>query len=240
MNDMDVKAGVQGLREDAKADVEKLDATVKEEVKTLKEDVKRGHESIQEEVRHLREEVRQSPAPMYITGPVHVIQMHIVNTVESIQVTQTGLPIFLNHPSGSPQLPQTVGFERSCAIPIHPDQEQPVGAEGYSGELQLNQQNPPDEIHIWDVILSFKESFLLFAKYLRYKLNLDVRRHDLGSFLITVECSSLQILEGLWEDYRSGHFQSNRSRSSYNRRRFGEAWPYQCETENLHFGGGVS
>ncbi|KAJ7383754.1 hypothetical protein OS493_026285 [Desmophyllum pertusum] len=190
---------------DVKAEVEKLDATVKKEVKTLKEDMKRGHESIQEEVRRLREELRQSPAPIYTTGPFQVIQIHVVNSVESIRVAQTGLPTIINHPSGSPQLPQTVRSERSCAIPIHPDQEQPVGAEGCSEERQLNQQNPPDEIHIWNVILSFKESFLLFAKYLKYKLNVDVRSHEVGSLLITVECSSLQILEGLWEDYCSGH-----------------------------------
>ncbi|KAJ7381856.1 death effector domain-containing [Desmophyllum pertusum] len=80
-----------------------------------------------------------------------------------------------------------------------------MGAEGYSEELQLNQQDPPTEEDIWNVILSFKESFLLFAKYLRYKLNLGVRRCDVGSLLTTVECSSLQSLEGLWEDYCSGH-----------------------------------
>ena len=92
-----------------------------------------------------------------------------------------------------------------CAIPIHPDQEQPVGAEGYSGERQLNQQDPPTEIHIWNVILSFKEPFLLFLQYLGNKLNVFVRSHVVGSLLITVECSSLQILEGLWEDYWRGH-----------------------------------
>ena len=30
----------------------------------------------------------------------------------------------------------------------------------------------------------------------------------MGSWHITVECSSLQVLEGLWEDYRSGHLNS--------------------------------
>ena len=104
--------------------------------------------------------------------------------------------VILNHPYGRPQLPQTVG---------NPDQEQAMGAEGYSEERQLNQQDPPTEIHIWNVILSFKESFDLFVQYLRYRFNVFVRRRDLGSLLITVECSSLQSLEGLWEDYCSGH-----------------------------------
>ena len=38
-----------------------------------------------------------------------------------------------------------------------------------------------------------------------YKLDIFSPKHDLGSLLITVECSSLLILEGLWEDYCSGH-----------------------------------
>ncbi|KAJ7388278.1 hypothetical protein OS493_038818 [Desmophyllum pertusum] len=228
---------------DAKAEVEKLDATVKEEVKTLKEDIKRGHEStqeevrrldatfkeldkntkrghesIQEEVRRLREEVRQYPAPMNITGPVQlcrfpsVIQVLLVNNIESF--TQAGI---VNYPYGGPQLPQTVG---------NPDQEQAMGAEGYSEELQLNQQDPPTEEDIWNVILSFKESFLLFAKYLRYKLNLDVRWCDVGSLLTTVECSSLQSLEGLWEDYCSGHLNEIAQQVLVTTDVFGEAWSY--------------
>ena len=44
-----------------------------------------------------------------------------------------------------------------------------------------------------------------FIKYMR-----DVREvlfvgTQQGSLIITVECSSLEILDGLWEDYRTGH-----------------------------------
>ena len=35
-----------------------------------------------------------------------------------------------------------------------------------------------------------------------------MRNNEVGSWHITVECSSLQVLEGLWEDYRSGHLNS--------------------------------
>ena len=35
-----------------------------------------------------------------------------------------------------------------------------------------------------------------------------MRNNEVGSWHIAVECSSLQILEGLWEDYRSGHLNS--------------------------------
>ncbi len=132
-----------------------------------------------------------------------LLVIQIVNTVES--VTLAGLPITFNQLSGRPQIAQEAGSERSCIIPIHPGHEQAAGSEGSSGELPLNQQDPPTEIRIWNVILLAKETFDLFLQYLGYKLNVFVRSHDVGSLLITVECESLQILEGLWEDYRSGH-----------------------------------
>ena len=40
------------------------------------------------------------------------------------------------------------------------------------------------------------------------KLGLVLRKQVVSSWHITVECSSLQVLEGLWEDYRSGHLNS--------------------------------
>ena len=36
-------------------------------------------------------------------------------------------------------------------------------------------------------------------------MNVFIEDIELGSLSITVKCSSLQILEGLWEDYVSGH-----------------------------------
>ena len=128
----------------------------------------------------------------------------VVNTtVESS--TQAGSPIFFNYPSGKPQIPHGFGESQGiCVIPI-PDQQRAENDVSNSGELQPNPSDAPTEIQIWTVIMSLKESFELFLQYLRYKLNVFVRNHDVGSLLITVECSSLEILEGLWEDYRSGH-----------------------------------
>ena len=85
--------------------------------------------------------------------------------------------------------------------PLVPEPEQAEGAD----DPEAN--NPPD-IDIWAVILSFKKSVDLFRQYLRRRLHLLVRRDEVGSWHITVECSSLQVLEGLWEDYRSGHLNS--------------------------------
>jgi len=41
--------------------------------------------------------------------------------------------------------------------------------------------------------------------YLKGVLDLIVREANEGSLLITVECRTLEILDGLWEDYCSGH-----------------------------------
>ena len=85
--------------------------------------------------------------------------------------------------------------------PLLPEPEQAAGAD------DPEPNNPPD-IDVWDVILSFKESADLFLRYLSSKLHLRVRNKGKGSWHITVECSSFRVLEGLWEDYRSGHLNS--------------------------------
>ena len=125
--------------------------------------------------------------------------MHLVITTDSI--TQARTP--RNHPSKIPQV-----AIRSSTTHSDQDQSQPERTEDILDSLAGRQVNALDhstEIQIWDVILSFKKSFELFLQYLTCKLNVFVRSHDIGSLLITVECSSLQILEGLWQDYCNGH-----------------------------------
>ena len=88
--------------------------------------------------------------------------------------------------------------------PLLPEPEQAEGAD----DPELNNPIYPPDIDVWDVILSFKEAVDLFLRYLSSKLHLRVRSKGRGSWHITVECSSSQDLEGLWEDYRSGHLNS--------------------------------
>ena len=53
-----------------------------------------------------------------------------------------------------------------------------------------------------------KRAYLFrFYNHLEYGLRVLVRGYHLGSLTITVECSSLQTLEGLWNDYTSGHLE---------------------------------
>ena len=63
---------------------------------------------------------------------------------------------------------------------------------------------PCGEPDIWKVIMSFQNSFRLLFEYLANNLTVFVEDIELGSLTITVKCSSLQILEGLWKDYITG------------------------------------
>lgn len=113
-------------------------------------------------------------------------------------VSQGGVPTSLSHSPGA------ADSNRTCVVPIPPEQpQQATGTESLPGAaFPGNRQNSPTEREILNVIKEYIDTFL---KYLSDKLNVVVQGHTLGSLLITVECSSLQVLEGLWEDYHSGH-----------------------------------
>ncbi|KAJ7326030.1 hypothetical protein OS493_028753 [Desmophyllum pertusum] len=105
---------------------------------------------------------------------------------------------------GSSHLPNFP--ELQVEVPMHQEQPQSGDSEERTGDrLQGTHRGPPTEFDIWTVIQSFKDSFNLFLKYLRVRLGVGIASHEVGSLLITVTCSSLQILEGLWEDYCSDH-----------------------------------
>ena len=93
----------------------------------------------------------------------------------------------------------------SVRIPISPEEPQAEEAAG-SPWPQISQQiSSPDNADIWHVILSFKNAFKSLVEYLTIKLDVDVQETRIGSLVITVTCSSLQVLDGLWEDYQGGH-----------------------------------
>ena len=93
----------------------------------------------------------------------------------------------------------------SVCIPISPEEPQAEEAAGSPGPQTNQPISSPDNVGIWRVILSFKNSFDLLVQYLRIKLGVDVQDSRIGSLVITVSCSSLQVLDGLWEDYQGGH-----------------------------------
>ena len=80
------------------------------------------------------------------------------------------------------------------------------GSEQEQGAMaEVEALNPATEPRIWNFVQSRGTPLESLIKYLRDNLNVDPKRQDQGSLVITVECSSLKILEGLWEDYCSGH-----------------------------------
>ena len=44
-----------------------------------------------------------------------------------------------------------------------------------------------------------------YSSHLSLELNVELRDKKQGSLILTVHCRTLEILERLWEDYRSGH-----------------------------------
>ena len=60
-------------------------------------------------------------------------------------------------------------------------------------------------LDFWYVVYSFKKPLDLLLEYLKLKLGVDVQGYRLGSLIVTVSCSSLEVLEALWKDYRTGH-----------------------------------
>ena len=72
-----------------------------------------------------------------------------------------------------------------------------------SAELQESQQNIPN-IDFWYVVYSFKRPLELLIRYLKVKLGVEVQSCRLGSLVITVSCRSLEVLEALWNEYRTG------------------------------------
>ena len=112
--------------------------------------------------------------------------------------------------SSSPQVESAqLPFEGlETRIPIPPEQPSAESASSLSTSTQLqalSQQNRPVILDFWYIVYSFKSSLNLFINYLKMKLGVDVEDYRLGSLVLTVSCSSLEVLEALWKEYRTGH-----------------------------------
>ena len=109
--------------------------------------------------------------------------------------------------SAEPQLSQ---HNRVC-IPIAPEQPPTLEEEGTtagpstSAEQQTSLQSRPKAIDFWYVVCAFKKPLEILREYLKTKLGVVVQGFRQGSLIITVSCSSLEVLEALWRDYRRGH-----------------------------------
>ena len=86
---------------------------------------------------------------------------------------------------------------------VIPEQPQIEGSAEVSTSSDLqSQQEHPKALGFWSIV---KGSFDLLFKYFKMKLGAEVQGYRLGSLVLNVSCSSLEVLEALWEDYRTGH-----------------------------------
>lgn len=99
------------------------------------------------------------------------------------------------------------------AMPVTSFQQQVSIPASFGGEIVPN-ANLPKTQGVLNLIMvkylqtvnpSTEEEFNSFLRYMRDVRQVAVVDSQQGSLIITVECSSLEILDGLWEDYRTGH-----------------------------------
>ena len=188
------------LTPDANLNLEELHSWYKKDLETKDEVEKLGNEV--KEMKIMLEEMRsvvlQQQNPRQ--EPTNNLRQQMINIEITPEIIQSS-NIRPGH--SSPHLEEADQRSmRECVITIQTE----AATDQSTGEnLQANQQRPPTNLDFWYVLYSFKEPIILLAKYLRVKLGVDMVDNRLGSLIITVSCSSLQVLEGLWKDYQSGH-----------------------------------
>ena len=115
------------------------------------------------------------------------------------------------------QEPQAGEVQNATVVPITCTscQHQPSAPGSFGGEnIGINEANIPSAEGVLNFIaLKYfqtvdpskpeeRNDFLKYLRDVRQVLYVDAQT---GSLIITVECSSLEILEGLWNDYCTGH-----------------------------------
>ena len=185
MKDMDTKDGMEKLTNEVK------EMKIKEEQRNI---------TLMEQLRIMQDQlnIKQDQLNIKLQEQANAMEqmINIVINPESFKPGRSS-SISPGHVSSGPQLQEAgVQPQRVCVIPIPMEQ---------TGELQTNQQNPPVNLDFWYVLYSFKEPIILLLRYLKIKLGVDVQDNRLGSLVITVSCSSLEVLEQLWGDFCSGH-----------------------------------
>ena len=131
------------------------------------------------------------------------MRMEIIILLESLKAN--GPIASLSPQVESAQLPSERLETRIAMPPEQPSEERPASLSTSTQLQALSQQNRPVILDFWYVVYSFKSSLNLFISYLKMKLGVDVEDYRLGSLVLTVSCSSLEVLEALWKEYRTGH-----------------------------------
>ena len=131
--------------------------------------------------------------------------------VEALSVFQeTGHVLFNSN------RPQTVATTDPQDVLAAPGTSEIPRVEVSSGSMRANVQNravpsPQDilslisSMYLQKCDMSTREDFNEFLHYMERVRGAVVVDVTTGSIIVMVECVSLEILEGLWEDYNSGH-----------------------------------
>ena len=158
-----------------------------------------------DKVEELAEEVKQIKIKQ---EQMHMDILILVDSFKAIGTSVPPLPIAARQVQVA-RLQSKLSEETRTPIP----QEKPsvedtttgLSSPSASTEHQGSQQNRPIVLDFWYVVYSFKKPLDVLLEYLKLKLGVDVQGYRLGSLIVTVSCSSLEVLEALWKDYRTGH-----------------------------------
>ena len=169
---------------DTKNKLEKLQDTMMEQLQHIQEQMKSEQEQRKSEQKQTRSE--QEQRHMEILIAIKSLKANGSADSSSAQVEGNQLPIEI----------------LETRVPIPPERSSVEGIAGLSTSTEL--QNIPVVLDFWYVVCSFKRPLELLIRYLKIKLGVDVQSCRLGSFVTTVFCSSLEVLEALWNEYRTG------------------------------------
>ena len=188
----------------------KKDMETKDEIEKLNEKVEQNACEL-EEIKLLLHIVADSLGRPPIDRPVEFARLpsKSVNVPISPEQSHEKGEGASAEPSTSAE-PHSSQQNRVC-IPITPEQPPTLEEEGTtagpstSTEQQTSLQSRPNAIDFWYVVCAFKKPLEILLEYLKTKLGVVVQGFRQGSLIITVSCSSLEVLEALWKDYRRGH-----------------------------------
>ena len=96
-----------------------------------------------------------------------------------------------------------VGVQGTAVVPITSRNPRAEAMEGFPTEQEV--LNLAASKYLQTIDPSKPEDLNGFVYYLERVRKVLIVDTQSGSLIITVECSSLEILEGLWEDYCTGH-----------------------------------
>ena len=174
-----------------------MDMDTKEKLEKLSVKVEQGHQNLGGMMERMQIKQEQLEEKLM---DIHIVVKHL-QTSGSF-VNGSGKLHIATQVEGA-QL-STENVETRIPIPTDHPPSEGTACPSKTTELQASEQTLPAVLDFWYVVYSFKRPLELLIKYLKIKLGVNVQSYALGSLIITVSCSSLEILEGFWNEYRTG------------------------------------